>query len=178
MKATSFFAIFLSINVYGQQILLAKNNISGEEHFETRFIISQSPNGEILSVDKIKYDTEKEEIIKVQHIPFEELENGVVIENRKGFDVISIKGYNLSSAIGGSLTITYLQNAVLENFQELHLKLEKEDGLWTLKDKNDQYVKEIFLNENWMIFIGTIGIDSIDPIPHPAICSEKFSNPC
>ena len=77
---------------------------------------------------------------------FSDVMHGATLLREKGISIISIKGLNLSSRLGGNLSLVYLKNFSIlgSSYETINLKIKKNISKWSIVyDAND--VSQILL---------------------------------
>ncbi|GAB4011388.1 MAG: hypothetical protein Fur0010_05780 [Bdellovibrio sp.] len=90
----------------------------------------------------------------------DQVENGLVMENRKDRDIVILKSDNFSAHQGGDLEIDTLYSGVSDKRKSYYFDLQRDGDNWNLLYRNKK-VSKVHLISNKAFLLGTIGIKDL-----------------
>lgn len=87
-------------------------------------------------------------------------ETGIVLENLKGRDIVTLFSSNFSAHQGGDITLRYLFNGLTGSVRELELDLARNGDEWVL-NINGQRATHLHFQSNKKFMIGAIGVKRV-----------------
>lgn len=87
-------------------------------------------------------------------------EEGLVISQQKGRDIVSMYSSNFSNHNGGDLTLKYLYNGITNNYNQAHLELFRDGDDWNLV-MNGKVVSHLHFESNRKFMVGPVGVKAI-----------------
>ncbi|EQC47883.1 hypothetical protein [Bacteriovorax sp. DB6_IX] len=98
----------------------------------------------------------------LDHVEFtpSEMEKGVTIVKRSGYDVVALRAENVNVNYGGDITMTTLVHALKKTKKDYDLKVEKEGRDWKLLFENNE-AKKLHFTTNKKFLIGSVGIKDV-----------------
>ncbi len=123
---------------------------------KTPVLVLTDANGDVtgLRVDRDNYSAAQLHSETLIHI------DGVKDSDK----VLYLSGANVDTKTGGTLTMRYLHDGVAGKYYTLALNLSRnENNTWTVKVAGKP-IKALRMTNNTVIFIGTIGIEAVNPI--------------
>jgi len=97
-------------------------------------------------------------------IPLSNLSTGTVLFQNSGKNVVTLSGTNFSSTSGGPLVLTYLHDAISNDFEVFNLGLSRNGQNWSAYTTDENGIPHeftsMFLSAN-TLFGKVIGIDNI-----------------
>lgn len=170
----------ISISACAQEQLLleVENGIEDEKEYVTRFYLKLNSQKHIIGIEQRKYLVLTDELLVTKKHSMEHLPQGLVLEQRESLNVITLDSQDFDPAHGGRLRVSFLKNGITGSFEEINLRLVKDQGTWLLIDDSEQVIQKYFLHPNWILFLGIIGIEKMEAI-HPKLeCSEMVAPHC
>lgn len=86
--------------------------------------------------------------------------NSIVVEERKGRDILILESDNFSSHQGANVSLVYLYNGITKSTGEFSMNLERNGDVWSLTSEG-QKLTHLHLVSNKKFMVGTIGIKYI-----------------
>lgn len=87
--------------------------------------------------------------------------NGVVLEERDGYNVLNLKSYNFDHERGGRITIDTLFSGFTGERRDYDVELAKDKVGWKLF-RNKKVVTKFHIKVNRSIILGVVGIKTFD----------------
>lgn len=88
------------------------------------------------------------------------MKDGMILEQRDKHVVLKLKGSNFNLDQGGVIIADTLYNGATGERKSYEIQLAKSNSGWALFRKN-KGVKEIFIQTNKVLFLGTVGIKNL-----------------
>jgi hypothetical protein len=162
-KTTAFLTLVLVITVFNvaqaaeKVIAVVHNEESGLKY---RLIIEDKDGRGIKALYKDVYkgnEKLKRDLLDVNTIAT----TGLVLEQRNDFELMKLKGLNFDLDQGGMVEIDTLYNGATKERKKYQVQFTQTQQGWAIiKDK--KIIKDIFIKVNKVMFIGAVGIKSLD----------------
>jgi hypothetical protein len=159
-------ALLFSFNCYALDffVLDTVNDQPGEEHYSTQILLRADANNVATHVIQREYDKQSGKMIEEKIYPYSKLYQGITIRKRSGKDVVTLGAPNFEPDVGGGIEIRYLQNGIFGSHDKLKLTLVPQQGRWFLYDGANRLIRRLDIQVNTMPFVGTVGIENIEPL--------------
>jgi len=159
-------SLFLSMLLGAMQSIQAKDHVLAT--------ITNDDDSNIYTIG-LKTDDSSESVVKIykketsakgkllDHVEFtpNQMENGVAIVKRSGYEVVALKADNVNVNYGGDITMTTLVHALKKTKKNYDLKVEKDGAQWKLLFQNKE-AKKLHFTTNKKFLIGSVGIKKVE----------------
>ncbi len=162
-KTTAFLTLVLLITVFNvaqsaeKVIAVVHNEESGLKY---RLIIEDKDGRGIKALYKDVYkgnEKQKRDILDVNTIAT----TGLVLEKRNDFELMKLKGLNFDLELGGMVEIDTLYNGATKERKTYQVQFAQTKEGWAVI-KDNKVIKDIYIKVNKVMFIGAVGIKSLD----------------
>jgi hypothetical protein len=86
--------------------------------------------------------------------------NGMILEQRKQYIVMKLKSDNFDKEQGGVITVDTLYNGASGDRKSYEISMAKDENGWVLMNQG-KVVKDIAIQTNKVLFLGTVGIKNL-----------------
>jgi hypothetical protein len=86
--------------------------------------------------------------------------NGMILEQRKQYIVMKLKSDNFDQEQGGVITVDTLYNGASGDRKSYEISMSKDENGWILMNQG-KVVKDIAIQTNKVMFLGTVGIKNL-----------------
>lgn len=160
---TTIMALLISLPLYAVELKLGKITSDIDRDF-TDFYLEVTEEG---AVDGIRIITQKTtgQIIKDVSHPIERvMQDGVLLEERNGYQVLRLQtDAKFDPSTGGEVILNYLFNGVTGTRRSMRLKLLKTAGTFQLAKLTSERVNHLHVRGNYNVLLGLVGIFDITP---------------
>lgn len=119
---------------------------------------------DLIETDEGKASSLRQELIgdpsKVKTFDLNKLPKGIVLQEKKGYKIVTLKGSNMDYERGGELKIEFLVNAVTSKKKGKEFKIQKDPDGWKMYH-NGQAIKVMKFIGNKVPFVGLVGVKEI-----------------
>ena len=88
-------------------------------------------------------------------------ENGIILEHKNDYIILSLKSNNFDALQGGAIVIDTLVNGASGIRKEYEIQLTKVDSTWVLMNEDQKIVSHFFIETNKVFLLGTVGIKNV-----------------
>ena len=152
--------LVLSFNAYSyEKVLSVTDNDDNNEIYNLVVEVDKSTESLKLLYKDIYVRGVKisREVLNPELLP---TRNGIVLESRKGHNVLSLKSDNFDYDRGGRIIIDTLYSGISKERRSYDVELAKDSGGWKLFS-NNKVVTKFHVKVNKKLVVGTIGIKSL-----------------
>ncbi len=152
--------MLLSLNIFSKEEILAI--VSNDENKDIYHFIALTDDrtGDIKGFIKDNYTNNVKVNRAILNANNLKTENGVVLEQRTKYKVISLNSHNFDPVRGGTITIDTLLNGVTGERKTYELELAR-DKLGFKLFKSKRTITKFHIEINKKAIIGTVGVKSI-----------------
>lgn len=154
-------SLMLSLNVFSQEVVLSTTDNDDNNEIYTLVVLVDAETQSLKELYKDTYiDGTK---IKRSVLNPEDLtkQSGIVLEERRGYNVLNLKSNNFDYDFGGTIKIDTLYSGISGERRVYEVELAKDNGGWKLFDKS-KVVTKFHVKVNRKVIIGTIGIKTFN----------------
>lgn len=152
--------VMVSFNLHAEMLKLATITSEADKNVTDFYLITNNEN----QIDSLRYVTILpnggiEEDVQVPSDVV--MRDGVVIEERSGYDVVRLEVENFNVKTGGTIRMNYLFSALTGARSVKKIKLEKKDEVFGLFDFQNNRINQMYVKANWSRIFGIIGVSDI-----------------
>lgn len=157
MKTLLAALLVLSVNAFAgnQRLLSISSNIDSET---AQFYVMTDANHDVTGLKYTSFDNGR--TVETKTVSIAQAERGVVLNQRKGRDIVKLKTRHFSSANGGVAKIIYLINGATRRYGAMELDLRRDGDVWSVYANGKKITRMKFLAKR-VAFLGLVGIRSI-----------------